>query len=144
MPLTVVDSTIPKKQTLAAAEAKHNKEPDRKQKEIIPPCCVIVCFTVLIIAVIVAAVAVAVALVLIAGLCSNLTAALKDSSTSSGSLTEKIPHVTNNLEPQLNMLHTDIHNFAATINQQVLYLSQNASNGIDDIDQQINDTRKSL
>ena len=144
MPLTVVDSTIPMKQTLPASEAKHNKDQDRKQKEIIPPCCVIACFTVLSIAVIITDVAVAIALVLIAGLRFNLTAALKDSSSSSESLTEKIPHITNNLEPQLNMLHTDIKNFAATINQQVLYLSQNASNGIDDIDQQIYDTHESL
>ena len=144
MPLTVVDSTIPMKQTLAAAEAKHDKKLDRKQKESIPPLCVIACFTILIIAVIAAAVAVAVAFVLIAGLRSDFTAALKDYSSSSGSLTENMPLVINNLEPQLNMLHTDIRNFSATINQQVLYLSQNASNGIDDIAQQINITCESL
>ena len=144
VPLTVVDNTIPKKQRIVAAEAKHNKEQDRKQKENTPPCCVIACFTILIIAVIAAAVALAVAFVLIAGLRSDFTAALKDSSSSSGSLTENMPLVTNNLKPQLNMLHTDIRNFLANINQQVLYLSQNASNGIDDIAQQINITRKSL
>ena len=144
MPLAVVDSTIPKKQTLVAAEAKHNKKQHRQQKDNKLPFCVIACFTVLIIAVIAAAVTVAVAFVLIAGLRSDLTAALKDSSSSSGSITENMPHVTNNLEPQLNMLHTDIRNFSATINQQVLYLSHNASNGIDDIDLQINLTHKSL
>ena len=104
----------------------------------------IACFTILIIAVIAATVAVAVAFVLIAGLRSDFTAALKDSSSSSGSITEIIQNVANNLEPQLNMLRTDIKNFSATINEQVEYLNQNASNGIDDIDQQINITREFL
>ena len=146
VPLAVVDSTIPKKQTLAAAEAKHNKKQHRQQKDNKPSFYVIVCFTVLIIAVIAAAVAVAIAFVLIGGLRSALTAALKDSSSSSGSITENIhvPQVTNNLEPQLNMLRTDFSNFTATINKQVRYLSQKASNGIDDIDQQINITREFL
>ena len=144
VPLAVVDNTIPKKQTLAAAEAKHDKEQDRKQKENISPCCVIACFAVLIIAITAAAVAVAVAFVLIAGLRSDLTAALKDSSSRSGSITKIITHVTNNLESQLNMLYTDIKNFTSAINQQVEYLNQNASNDIDGIDQQINRTRKSL
>ena len=144
VPLTVVDSTIPKKQTLAAAEAKHDKEQDRQQKDNKLPFCVIACFTVLIIAVIGAAVAVAIAFVLIAGLRSDFIAALKDSSSSSGSITEITTLVTNILEPQLNMLYTDIKNFTSAINQQVEYLNQNASNNIDDIDQQINRTRKSL
>ena len=144
MPLAVVDSTIPKKQTLAVAESKHNKKQGRKQKKSTSPCCVVACFTVLIIAVTAAAVAVAVAFVLIAGLRSDLTAALKDSSSSSGSITEIIPNVANNLEPQLNMLRTNIKNFSDTINQQVEYLNQNASNGIDNIDQQINITHESL
>ena len=144
VPLTVVNSTIPKKQTLAAAEAKHDKEQDRQQKDNKLPFCVIACFTILIIAVIAAAVAVAITFVLIAGLRSDFTAALKDSSSSSGNITDIITHVTNNLEPQLNMLYTDIKNFTSAITQQVLYLNQNASNDIDDIDQQINRTRKSL
>lgn len=42
------------------------------------------------------------------------------------------------------MLRTDIKNFLDTINQQVEYLNQNASNGIDNIDQQINITCESL
>ena len=145
VPLAVVDNTVPKKQTLAAAEAKHNKKQDKKEKKNTSTCCVIACFTVLIIAVTAATVAVATAFVLIAGLRSDLTAALKGSSSSSGSITENKPHVTtNNLEPQLNMLRTDIKNFSATINKQVEYLNQNASNGIDYIDQQINITRESL
>ena len=145
VPLAVVDNTVPKKQTLVAAEAKHIKKLDRQQKKNTLPCCVIASFTVLIIAVIVAAVAIATTFVLIAGLRSDLTAALKDSSSSSGSITEKNPHVTtNNMESQLNMLRTDIKNFSAAINQQVEYLNQNASNGIDNIDQQINITCESL
>ena len=42
------------------------------------------------------------------------------------------------------MLRTDIKNLSDTINQQVEYLNQNASNGIDNIDQQINIIRESL
>ena len=144
IPLAVVDSTIPKKLTLAAAEAKHNKKQHRLQKDNKLTFCVIACFTVLIIAVIAAAVAVAIAFVLIAGLRSDFTAALKDSSSSSESITEITTLVTNILEPQLNMLYTDIKNFTSAINQPVEYLNQNASNGIDDIDQQINRTCKSL
>ena len=144
VPLTVVDVAIPKKQTLAAAEAKHNQEQDRKQRNNTSPCCVIACFAVLIIAVTAAAVAVVMAFVLIAGLRFDLTAAMKDSSSSSGSITEIILNVANNLEPQLNMLRTDIKNLSATINQQVEHLNQNASKGIDDIDQQINITREFL
>ena len=146
VPLAVVESNIPMKQTLAAAEAKHNKNQHTQQKDNKPYFYVIACLAVLITAVIAAAVAVAIAFVLIAGLRSDLTAALKDSSSSSGSITENIhvPQVTNNLEPQLNMLRSDINNFTATINKQVRCLSQKASNGIDDIDQQINITREFL
>ena len=144
VPLAVVDNTIPKKQRLAAAEAKHDKEQNRQQKENTSPCCVIACFAILIIAVTAAAVAVAVAFVLIAGLRSDLTAAMKDSSSSSGSITKIIQNVTNNLEPKLNMLRTDIKNFSTTINQQVEHLNQKASIGIDDIDRQINITREFL
>ena len=82
--------------------------------------------------------------VLIAGLCSEFTAVLKDSSSSSGSTSENIPHGTNNLEPQLNMLHTDLSNISATVYQHVKYLNQNASNGIDYIGQHMSITRESL
>ena len=145
VPLGVVDNTFPKKQTLDAADSEH-KEQDKKHNNKILPFCLLACFTVLIIAVIAAAVAVAMAFVLIAGLRSDLTAALKDSSSSSGSITEniRVPHVTNNLEPQLNKLHTDISNFTATVNHQVQYPNQNASNSFDDIDQQINITGEFL
>ena len=79
------------------------------------------------------------AFVLIAGLRSDLTAALKDYSSSSAIINENIhvPHVTNNLETQLNKLRIGISNFTATINHQVQYLNQSASNGLANIDQQI-------
>ena len=126
---------------LSTLEGKSNKhhDPNRsKRTNIWLPACLIV----LIIAVIAAAVAVAMTFVLIAGLRSDLTAALKDSFSSSGSMSENIhvSHVTNNLESQLNMLRTDISNFTTTINHQVQYFNQIASNGIKDIEQQINIT----
>ena len=127
---------------LSTFEGKSNKQhhdPNRsKRTNIWLPACLIV----LIMAGIAAALAAAVVFVLIAGLRSDLTAALKDSSSSSGSITENIhvPQVTNNLEPQLNMLRTDISHFTATINHQVESLNVNASNGIDDIERQINIT----
>ena len=141
VPLGVVDNTFPKKQTLAAADSEH-KEQDKKHKKSILPFCLLACFTVLIIAVLTAAVVVAVAFVLIAGVRSDLTAALKDYSSSSAIINENIhvQHVTNNLETQLNKLRIDISNFTATINHQVQYLNQNTSNSFDDIDQQINIT----
>ena len=141
VPLGVVDNTFPKKQTLPVADSEH-KEQDKKYNKNILPFCLLACFTVLIIAVLTAAVAVAVAFVLLAGLRSDLTAALKDYSSSSAIINENIhvPHVTNNLETQLNKLRIDISNFTATINHQVQYLNRNASSSIDDIDQQINVT----
>ena len=87
---SVVKNTFPKKQTpykanLCSVEEKHKLEQNKKLKKRRKPVCLLACFTVLIIAVIAAAVAVAMAFVLIAGLRSDLTAALKDSSSSSGS-----------------------------------------------------------
>ena len=94
-------------------------------------------FTVLIIAVIRAVVASAIVFVLIADLHSDLTAALKDSSSSS--------HVTIDLKPQLNMLSSDdLNNFRAITDQQILYLKQNVTNGFENMDQQTNVTHEPL
>ena len=77
----MVKNTFPKKLTpdkanLCSVEEKHKIEQNIKLKKSRQPVCLLVCFTVLIIAVIAAVVAVAMAFVLIAGLRSDLTAAL--------------------------------------------------------------------
>ena len=76
--------------------------------------------------------------VLIAGLCSDFTAALKDSSSSSGSTTEN-KNATNSLELQINELHIGFDKYSATANNQLHILNKNTS-GVENLNRQINAT----
>ena len=98
------------------------------------------CLAVLITAVIAEVVAVAMAFVLIAGIRSDLTAALRDSSSSPGSSSENAMYITISLEPQLNQLHTDFNNFTANTYQQFFYMNQNISDNAEYLNRQINST----
>ena len=144
----VVKNTIQKKQTLVKADSspgeKHKIEQNTKQKKSRQPVCLLVCFTVLIIAVIAAAVAVAMAFVLIAGLRSDLTAALKDSSSSSGSTTESVKYVNNISELQPNKLLADFNNFRNTTYQLIIYLNQNTSDDVEVLKKKISSTQESI
>ena len=139
----VVRNNFPMKQTPVKADPspgeKHKIEQNTKQKKSRQPVCLLACFTVLIIAVIAAAVAVAMTFVLIAGLRLDLTAALKDSSSSSGSTSEN-KHTTNSLEPQINELRIGFDDYTATVTHQLHFLNQNTSGGVEDLNQQINST----
>ena len=139
----VVKNYFPMKQTPVKADPspgeEHKIEQNRKQKKSRQLVCLLACFTVLIIALIAAAIAVAMAFVLIAGLRSDLTAALKDSSSSSGSTTEN-KNATNSLEPQINELRIGFDNYTATVTHQLHFLNQNTSGGVEDLNQQINST----
>ena len=139
----VVKNNFPKKQTPVKADPSPGEklkiEQNTKQKKSRKPVYLLACFTVLIIAVIAAALAVAMAFVLIAGLRSDLSTAMKDSSSSSGSTTEN-KNATNSLEPQINELRIGFDNYTATVNHQLHFLNQNTSGGVEDLNQQINST----
>ena len=132
----------PKKQTPAPTEPstleeKHIAKQTQEKIETVSPFCMLACFAVLIIAVIAAAVAVAIALVLIAGLRSDLTAALNDSSSSPGSSSENVK-LFSRLEDQLNQLQNGNNNFTAIVNNELFFLNQNVSGSLEDLSQQIN------
>ena len=139
----VVDNTLPQAPDLPAKQEKYNKEQENEKRNKNPHVWMPVCFTVLIIAVIAAAVAVAMAFVLIVGLRSDLTAALKDSSSSSGSTTEN-KNATNSLEPQINELRIGFNNYSATVNNQLYFLNQNTSGGVENLNLQHNSTLELL
>ena len=96
------------------------------------------------IAVIAAAVAVAMAFVLIAGLRSDLTAALKNSSSSSGSISESVKYVNNISEVQPNKLLADFNNFRNTTYQLIFYLNQNTSDDVEVLKKKISSTQESI
>ena len=140
----VVNNTFqqaPVEDNLSAGEETNGKELE-KEKRNKKPVWMPVCFTVLIIAVIAAAVAVAMAFVLIAGIRSDLTAAMKDSSSSYGSTTEN-KNAMNSLEPQINELHIRFDNYTATVNHQLNFL-KNTSGGVEDLNQHINSTLRKM
>ena len=139
----VVGNTLPQAPDLPREEENSSKEQEKEKRNKNLHVWMPVCFTVLIIAVIAAAVAVVMAFVLIAGLRSDLTAALKDSSSSAGSTTEN-KHATNSLEPQINELRIGFDNYSATITHQLHFLNQNTSGGVEDLNQQINSTLELL
>ena len=141
----VVNNTYSKKLSPVQAEisAVEDKR-DQKKGEKRYPVWMLACFIVLIMALIVVSVAVAMAFVLIANLHSDWSTVMKDSSSSSGRLSENDHLDMNSLTPQLNQLHNDFSNFTVIVTNQVLHLNQNTSDGVEDLYKQINSTLELL
>ena len=103
---------------------------------------IVTCLIVLIITFFAAALAIAIAFVLIAGLHSDLTATLKNYSSSPEGSPENVKYVTNSLKPLLNQLRTDFNNFTTNAHQQVYYLNQNISDNAKYFNMEVNSTHE--
>ena len=142
----VVNNTYSKKLSPVQAEISAvDDKRDQKKGEKRYPVWMLACFIVLIMALIVVqSVAVAMTFVLIANLHSDWSTVMKDSSSSSGSLSENNHLDMTSLTPQLNQLRTDFSNFNVIVTKQVLHLNQNTSDGAEDLYKQINSTLELL
>ena len=124
----------PELSTLESRSEKHHDLNRSKKTKFWLPACLIV----LIISVTAAAVAVAMTFVLIAGLHSDLTAVMKDSSSGSGSKSYNEQFFVKSLESQIYKLNIIFDDFTTAVSNQVQYLNQTTSDGVEYLDQHIN------